>query len=168
METEQGGSRATFHANNLWALTLLCKVFKDLSDEPVDDPQEFQREVELRWRLWRDQEGWVIKSTQIDGGYFELHLRQDVLGVRCFKKQEGAKDPESIARLRILLGYADGLTGTIEFTDDPDSKTIAARLLEVISYSGVLYPLERALSRGLSKYVTSDALLTDVGTWLAK
>lgn len=145
-----------FEECNFDALVLLLALFREMSGDPVVDEAEFRREIHIRWKLWREMEGWNLDCPAI-GGYFELHLRKDVLGVRVFKRI-GDAEPKCVVRLRILLNGAGLTNSSFEFADDGDGKLVAARLLELISYNYVLHPLERSLARGLSKYVTSDSL----------
>ena len=146
---------------NLYALTLLLRLFQNLSTTPVEDDTEFAREVLLRWRLWREQEGWTLKACGLLDGYYELHLREQVLGVRVFKNA-GGPEPVCIARLRILLNGQGLVNSAIDFADDPDAKLVAARLLEVISLEGPLRPLERSLARGLTHFVLPSDLMVNL------
>lgn len=144
---------------SLHALTLLLRLFRGLSTEPIDDEEEFKREVQLRWALWRDQEGWVLHGGgAFDGLDIELHLRKAVLGVRCFRRNPTASST-CVAKMRILLNDDGIVNSSIELTDDADARLLAARLLEVVSYEGPLQPLERSLANGLGRLVGPNDLI---------
>lgn len=134
-----------FQPHALEALTLLLRLFHDLSDVAVTDEADFKREVEARWRLWREIEGWSLPSQQV-GGHIEIHLRQDVLNVRVFRGEE------AIFAMRILLNEERGFRVTaLRFSDAPEGLDIAGRLVRAVSDHGQLAPLESSISAALAR-----------------
>ena len=152
------------HEEKLHPLTILLKLFNELSAEPMTEA-DFELETLVRWsHLDHQAGGWRIPSGGELDGFYELNLREDVLMVRTFKNRPHA-EPACICKMKIILKGDEFFIRDdgIEFprdTDEADAKAFTAFFLLGVSRYGDLEKLERAMYHALKRFIDSNDLVS--------